>query len=165
MKTRLLIVIGIIAIVAGLGLFLFYSESIGYACVEGKNPDGSCKGPTKILVTANYPIDSRCDWFLVHQLEFQLPEPSQWYLDNFYEEYDALRTLMKDEQWWDDEDYRALALEKYHESLKKKIIPELRNFDWDMLESGEEYFAEVMAKDPQCHEIVKTNYPGFNAFR
>ena len=34
-----------------------------------------------------------------------------------------------------------------------------------MLEPGEEYFAEVMEKDPQCHEIVKTNYPGFNAFR
>ena len=50
-------------------------------------------------INDNYPIDSRCDWFLVHQLEFQLPEPSQWYLDNFYEEYNALRTLMKDEQW------------------------------------------------------------------
>ena len=116
-------------------------------------------------INDNYPINSTCDWFLVNQLEFQLPEPSQWYLDNFYEEYDALRTLMKDEQWWDDEDYQASALEKYHESLKKKIIPELYDFDWNMLEPGEEYFAEVMEKDPQCHEIVKTNYPGFDAFR
>ncbi len=113
----------------------------------------------------DYPIDSRCDWFLAHQLEFQLPEPSQWYLDNFYEEYDALRTLMKDEQWWDDGDYQTLALEKYHKSLKKKMSPELHDFDWDMLEPGEKYFAEVMAIDPQCHEIVKTNYPGFDAFR
>lgn len=164
MKTRLLIIIGIITIVTGIGLFLLYSENIGDACVEGKNLDGSCKGPTKILVTTNYPIDSRCDWFLANQLEYQLPEPSQWYLDNFSEEYGMLRISLNDEQW-DDKSYQTSAFEKYHESLKKKTIPELRNFDWDMLESGEEYFAEVMAKDPQCHEIVKTNSPGFNAFR
>ena len=162
MKTEYLIIIGIIVI--GLGSLLFYSESIGDVCVEGKNPDGSCKGPTKILVTTNYPIDSECDWFLVNQLEYQLPEPSQWYLNNFSEEYDTLRVSINDEQW-DDESYKASALKKYRESLKEKTTPEFHNFDWDMLESGEEYFAEVMEKDPQCYEIVKTNYPGFNAFK
>lgn len=116
-------------------------------------------------INNSYPIDSTCDWFLVYQLEYQLPEPSQWYLDNFFEEYDALRTLIEDERWWDDEDYQAMALEDYHESIKQKMTPELRDFNWEMLESGEEYFDRIMSKDPQCHEIIKTNYPGFNAFR
>ena len=112
-----------------------------------------------------YSIDSTCDWFLVYQLEYQLPEPSQWYIDNFSEEYGTLRASMENEQWWDDEDYQTVALETYHESIKQKMIPEFRDFNWNVLESGEKYFAEIMAEDIQCHEIMKTNYPGFNAFR
>ena len=68
-----------------------------------------------------YAIDSVCDWFLTHQLEYQIPESSQWYKDNFSEEYQKLRNSINDEKW-DDENYKASALNTYHESLKEKTI-------------------------------------------
>lgn len=115
-------------------------------------------------IDKQYPIDSKCDWFLANQLEYQLPEPSQWYLDNFSEEYVTLRNSINDKKW-NDENYQSSALDSYHESLSKKTIPELRSFEWELLESGEGYFDEIMNQDPQCHQIIKNNYPGFDSFR
>jgi len=69
MKSKLLIVFGIIVTMIGLGLFLFYSENIEDVCVEGKNPDGSCKGPTKILVVSNYPIEQLEEYSVKELLE------------------------------------------------------------------------------------------------
>ena len=88
MKTRLLIIIGIIIAMTGLGLFLFYTESVGKDCVEGKNEDGSCKGTVSIMVVDDDP--RIIDWRHVHGLGLDPADHSILYIATHGDFYQSI---------------------------------------------------------------------------
>jgi len=134
------IIVGIIAVIV---LFTNTDEVIS----ESIQIDRS----TFNQITNSYPIDSYCDLKLVRSIEFNKPDPSQWYLDNFSEESNALWSVVKVSAW--DSPEMKQAWVDYLNSLDEKTIPELRN------DPGTTPTLGMLQDDPECYEIILTKYP------
>ncbi|MBL4817983.1 MAG: hypothetical protein JKY15_01950 [Deltaproteobacteria bacterium] len=135
----------IIAVIVGVVLFTNVDESIS----ESIEFDTS----TLNFVTNTWPIDSVCDVYLVQRIEYEQPNPSQWYLDNFSEERESFLNAASNGDWLDD-GYRASIFIDYFDSLDKKTTPELRNY-----QLGGVMSKETAQEDPQCYKIFLDKYP------
>lgn len=137
--------IGVFVVIAVIVLFTNADEVIS----ESIQIDTS----TFNQITNSWPIDSLCDVYLVKYIEYEQYDPSQWYLDNFQEEYDALWSVVKVSAW--DSPEMKQALIDFYESLDKKTTPDLRGH---ILKGYP--LKETLQEDPQCYEILLEKYPG-----
>ena len=128
----------IIAVIAGVILFTNVDEVIS----ESVEIDTS----TLNFVTNTWAIDSHCNYYLAYAIEWNQPDPSQWYLDNFSKE----REKLIDDFMSSTSD--SVDLTYYYESLEKKTNPNLLGFP--LL-----YHAQEMNDDPECYQIFLDKYP------